>query len=413
MKIKSIFVALASASLLASCGGAKWQSYSYSRTLSSSEKNTLLFRVEEATLAKISKLEIKGSSFYKTGLRESRSEGSILTEFFTKGEYYKEETTKVNSENRGVVEKSERTKKESLALFDEEKHLYAAVSEDTLNGSYSYDQGAYPEGYAVSDQLSSIFGTLSSTNVQAVENNKGEQFFLLATETESNSQVEVEHGFKVEHTVNRTQYAAFLNKDLTLKSFTLYTSSEKNRDPDTNEFFKKDKLYSENKTEYSFTYKDRADGSSKLSGIRQLAKEGYYLSNMPHLEVYYYGEDGTEVNHEQFFEVDTKQVSFSKIHVVFHNELLTSIIDDKKVDTLKFKLIGETSSNAKADPIEYNVDLAIGEYIPGNSNSTYADGKIKMGKADTSLQIELDIEATAEGIAVSNVVGRAMLYYPY
>jgi DNA-binding transcriptional regulator of glucitol operon len=46
MKMKSIFIALASAALLASCGGAKWQSYSWKRVLTNAEKNALLFKVQ-------------------------------------------------------------------------------------------------------------------------------------------------------------------------------------------------------------------------------------------------------------------------------------------------------------------------------------------------------------------------------
>ena len=411
MKIKSIFVALASAALLASCGGAKWQSYSWKRVLSAVEKNALLFKVQEATLAKLSRYEMKSSSSYVTKLQEQKTEGSEFTDIYLKGEAYGEQKQKITKKVDGITEKSEKTTKSSFVQFDEENHKFALSTEDSLNGTFTYSQMVADEGFAVAFTLQNIFNTLTSTSINAYENKKGEQFFLSSSESESNTQVEVEHGFKVEHTRTRNQTAALLNKDLSLKSYTVYSSTEKNRDPDTSEFYKKDKLISEDAREYKFIYKDKADGSSKLASFRQLAKEGYRTNGTPTLKFTSYKADGSTIYEEVVNLADAKRVAFNKTHLIFnYEELDPSYLD---VDHIKFKLYTSSISNAKADPVASELDVSFNEYLAGNSGTSYADGAIKMGKGEITFTIELDLEAGAEGAVLSNVNANASLYYPY
>lgn len=409
--MKSIFIALASAALLASCGGAKWQSYSWKRVLSNTEKNALLFKVEEATLAKLSRYESKSSSIRSTKLQEQKIEGSEFGEFYLKGEAYGEQTQKTTNKVNGITEKSEKTTKMNFVQFDEENHKFALSSEDSLDGTFNYSQMVAPEGYALAFSLQNIFNTLSSSGISAYENNKGEQFFLSSSEAESNNQVEIEHGFKVDHTRNRNQTVALLNKDLSLKSFTRYSSQERNRDPDTLEFYKKDKLITEATQEYKFIYKDKADGSSKLASFRQLAKEGYRTNGAPSLKFISYQADGTPIYEEFVDLVEAKRVAFNKTHLIFnYYELDPSYLD---VDHIKFKLYTSSISNAKDDPVVSELDVSFNEYLAGNSGTSYADGAIKMGKGDITFTIELDLEAGAEGAVLSNVNANASLYYPY
>lgn len=411
MKTKSIFIALASAALLASCGGAKWQSYSWKRILTNAEKNALLFKVQEATLAKLSRFEMKSTSSYTTKLHEQKIEGSNFTEFYLKGEAYGEQTNKTTEKRNGLTEKSESTTKVSFVQFDEENHKFAYLSEDSLDGTFNYSQMTADEGYALASSLMGIFNTLSSGGISAYENNKGEQFFLSSSEAESNNQVEIEHGFKVDHTRTRNQTAALLNKDLSLKSVTIYSSTEKNRDPDTSEFYKKDKLISENSTEYKFIYKDKADGSSKLASFRQLAKEGYRTNGAPSLKLISYQADGTPIYEDFVNLVEAKRVAFNKTHLIFNcDELDPSYLD---VDHIKFKLYTSSISNAKDDPVVSELDVSFNEYLAGNSGTSYADGAVKMGKGEITFTIEFDLEATAEGAVLSNVNANASLYYYY
>ena len=411
MKMKSIFIALASAALLASCGGAKWQSYSWKRVLNNSEKNALLFKVQEATLAKLSRFEMKSTFSYTTKLHEQKVEGSNFTEFYLKGEAYGEQTNKTTEKRNGLTEKSENITKLSFVQFDEENHKFAYLSEDSLDGSFNYSQMIADEGYALASSVSGIFNTLNSSGVSAYENSKGEQFFLLSSESESNTQVELEHEFKVEHTRTRNQTAALLNKDLSLKSVTIYSSTEKNRDPDTLEFYKKDKLISENSTEYKFIYKDKADGSSKLSASRQLAKEGYRTSGNPVLKFMSYTADDTPIYEEVVDLLQAKRVAFNKTHLIFsYEELDPSYLD---VDHIKFKLYTSSISNAKEDPVASELEVSFNEYLAGNSGTSYADGAVKMGKGKITFTIEFDLEATAEGAVLSNVNANASLYYYY
>lgn len=411
MKMKSIFIALASAALLASCGGAKWQSYSWKRVLSGAEKNALLFKVQEATLAKLSRLESKTTSMRNTKLQEQKIEVSEFVEFYLKGEAYGEQTQKTTNKVNGIIEKSERTAKTSFVQFDEENHKFARSSEDSLDGTFDYSQMVADEGYALDYSVQNIFGTLSSGGISAYENNKGEQFFLSSSEAESNNQVEIEHGFKVDHTRTRTQIAALLNKDLSLKSFTRYSSQERNRDPDTAEFYKKDKLISEATQEYKFIYKDKADGSSKLASFRQLAKEGYRTNGVPTLKFTSYKADNSPIYEEFVDFVEAKRVAFNKTHYIFNCDALDPSYLD--VDHIKFKLYTSSISNAKDDPVVSELDVSFNEYLAGNSGTSYADGAIKMGKGEFTFTIELDLEAGAEGAVLSNVNANAALYYAY
>ena len=159
MKIKTLLVALSTASLLASCGGAKWKSYSYKRQLDTYEKAALLLEARAATLGKISKMESKATVLGKSDLRTLKREIKSSAEFFTKGEGIQEEVTKETEEYQGFIKKFEQTEKGSMVCFDEENHKYATIKEDSLLGTFDYGEEVIPEGYegyAASEALGDI-----------------------------------------------------------------------------------------------------------------------------------------------------------------------------------------------------------------------------------------------------------------
>ncbi|MCR5332935.1 MAG: hypothetical protein K6E11_02825 [Bacilli bacterium] len=417
MKIKTLLVALSAASLLASCGGAKWKTYSYKRSFSAEEKAALILKAEAATLNKISKMESKETYLEKYELRSLNREIKSVAELYAKGEGYSEQVVKETSEEDGLIQKSENTIKTQFALFDEENHKYAQLAEESIDGSYDYEEMELPEGYegaAASMMLAPLFTQLS-TQATAVEDKKGNQFFIFSTETETYTPVEWEHATKLQYRRVRNQYAVYLNEDNSLKSMTSYMSIEQNFDKDeygngTFGFYKRNKVVLESKSEIKFTYGDRADGSAKLSGLRADAKDKYQLAGAPKLHLTAYKEDGTELVSTPLDPVYSKQTAFGKYHYAYQVEEMPHTYLTDEIASIKLKLTGSSRSNSKEDPVAIDMPVEIANYSTADPANSYADGAIKVNKHDLNLTFELDVEATAEGASLSNV---SAAVYPY
>lgn len=415
MKIKTLLVALSAASLLSSCGGAKWKTYSYKRKYDANEKAALLLEARAATLGKISKMESKATVLEKTDLHTLKREIKASAEFFTKGEGIEEEITKETDEQNGLIEKFEKTEKGSMVCFDEENHKYATIGEDSLLGTFDYSEEVIPEGYegyAASEALGDIFDMLS-LGANAYEDKKGNPFFLFSDEVETYTPIEWEHDTKIVYSHQKTQYMVSLNEDKSLKSLTSYMSQETNQDPDTQGFYKRNKVVEEDTAEIKFSYGERADGSSKLSAYRDQAKNAYRLAAAPSLSITAYKEDGTELSTKSLPLKLGKQTAFSKYHFAYQDDELPCEIAAEKVASYKLKLVGSSKSNAKDDPVEINMPVEIANYNAGNSNSSYADGAIKMAEQVLFLTVELDVEANADGAALSNVNAFASVSYDW
>ena len=412
--IKTFFVAIAAGSLLAGCGAkASWTQVSYTRVLEAAEKAVLIAKVKAATLEKLSKYEITSSEDDKTALADIHNEGKVTVEFFSNGEAFREETTKGKSKTSGETFTTEL--KETLALAQYETGKYAYFSEDSED-NFDYELMEIPEGYesfAIKDQLADVFARMASDEYSAVENKKSMPFFVYSYEEEVYMPEAAGHEKRIQHSINRRQGLIYLNKDYTIKSCTYFESYQTNVDPDTNELSKKVKTVYEDKESQTFKYGSRGDGSKKLSSYRDIAKNSYFLVNGSTFAGKLLKADATELGNIGFNLVARKQLSYSKQHLVYRaNNVPAAVGGDPEVavDSLKLTFTGSSKSNSVTDPVAIDVELLVGSLQAGTSGMTLENQKLKMGKANATLTIEFDVEATSGGANFTNVAAYAEPY---
>lgn len=409
--IKTFFVAIAAGSLLAGCGAkASWTQVSYTRVLEAAEKAVLIAKVKAATLEKLSKYEITSSEDDKTALADIHNEGKVAVEFFSNGEAFREETRKGKSKTSGETFTTE--VKSTLALAQYDIGKYAYFDEDS-EGNFAYELMEIPEGYesfAIKDQLADVFGRMTSGDYLAVENKKSTPFFVFSFENEVYTPEAAGHEKRIYHEIERNQGIINLNKDLSLKSVTYYESYQTNIDPDTNELSKKAKTIYEYKESHSFKYGSRGDGSKKLSSYRDTAKNAYRLLNGYTFGAKLLKGDGTELGDLGFNLVAGKQLSFSKQHLVFRANNAPATVGETTVNSLKLTFTGSSKSNSVTDPVAIDVTLVVGSLAAGTSGMTLEAGNLKMGKANATITLEFDVEATSSGANFSNVFAYAEPY---
>lgn len=418
-KIKTLLVALTTASMLASCGGkGSWKEFSYKRVLDDDEKAVLLGKVITATFSKVNKIEWNYNYERTTALRHSTLEQKQVTEYFQKGELAYELSTKNYKKEDNVEQKEEHVAKKSRALYDEENRKYAIAMENGLTGAYTYSEEVVPEideAKIYAGENCEIIEALQGTGpgeMKAYEDKKGQIFFVSSSVNEVYETEGYGHYKKVKHTIEKSQDVCLLNEDFSIKSLSMLATHETNKDPDTNEFSKKVKEDSRAYWEYKLSYGDRADGSSKVGALRADAKDGYRLQATPTVKGIALKADGTELGEAPFTKVQSRQVGFGKYHFVYKVEAVPPKVLEEEVASLKVKLAGNSISNAKEDPVAIDAEIPVGTLVAGNSGLSLDGGVLKMGKANVNISIEFDLEATADGASFSNVVANAELYIP-
>ena len=413
-KIKTLFVALSSAALLASCGAkVSFKEFTYKRVLSEDEKTALIEKVKSVTFAKINKYEYEDCSEITKLIKNSKSSIKYVYNYYKNNEMEWQCTNKQSGKDAEKVYDYEYHTKFYSALFDEENLKYANAYEYDEDNRYSYDQVQlypYELGLNAMGDLENAFLNLMDTQMKAYEDKKGNVFFVFSNVQETNSLTAYGNSKKNFHRIQKEQRVAELNKDFTLKSLNYVISVDQNRDPDTNEFYKKTKQVSVSTYSYKFYYGEKADASAKVVELRQKAKEGYRLStSSPTVKGRAFKEDGTELGSSYNFVVEqNKQFEFGKRHIVarFYN-LVPNLGED--VSSVKLQVKGQSLSNAVADPIAYDLEVPIASLGAGNSGLSLVDGAIKLGKNNYNIKVEFDLEATAEGAVASNVAAYATL----
>ncbi|MCR5332934.1 MAG: hypothetical protein K6E11_02820 [Bacilli bacterium] len=420
-KIKTLLVALTTASLLASCGGkGAWKEYNYKRVLSVDERDVLVEKVVVATFSKLNKVEWNYNFERTTALKHSTTEQKQVYEVYKNDEYTYEMSNKYYSKQAEKESKQEYVNKRYFACFDEENRKYASVLENGLTGVYTYNEYIYDEGDTSIIFMNEICEVVEALQVMdAYEDKKGNIFFANNTENETYETEDYGHYKKVKHTAVKQEEIALLNEDLSVKSLSQFELIKTNKDPDTKEFSKKLKENQRSYWEYKFSYGERSDGSSKLAGVRAEAKDGYRLAVNesqltidPTVKGVALKADGTELTEAAFAKVDRKRLSFGKYHYAYKISQVPAKIAEEEVATLKVKLTGNSISNAKDDPVAIDAEVPVGTLVAGNSGLSLADGKLSMGKAPVNIMLEFDLEATAEGASFTNVVAHAELYVP-
>lgn len=413
-KIKTLFVALSSAALLASCGAnVSFKEFTYKRVLSDNEKAAFIEKVKSVTFAKLNKYEYEDYLEITKLIKNSKASFKYVTNFYKNDEMEWQCTNKQSGKDAEKVYDYEYHTNFYRALFDAENLKYAEAFEYEQDNSYSYGQETLPEselGLHAMNDLESAILNLTDSQMKAYEDKKGNVFFAFSKVQETNQLVNYGNSKKNYHRILKEQRVAELNNDFTLKSISYVYSVEQNRDPDTNEFYNKTKQTQVNTESYKFYYGEKADASAKVVELRQKAKEGYRLSTSnPTVKGKAFKEDGTELASSYNFSVEqNKQFEFGKRHIVarFYN-LVPKLGED--VSTVKLQVSGQSLSNAVADPVAFDLEVPIASLGAGNSGLSLVDGAIKLGKNNVSIKIEFDLEATAQGAVASNVAAYAIL----
>ena len=138
--------------------------------------------------------------------------------------------------------------------------------------------------------------------------------------------------------------------------------------------------------------------------INDVEKETYFAT------IFLEDKDGNELNTITFNNVDSRRLSFSKKYVSFHSYEMPETYLATKIASYKFKLFGSSTSNAKADPVEIDVEVKLGSLSAGNSLTSLSGGALKMGSQPVTLDVECEVEATSKGATVSNVNAYASSY---
>lgn len=413
-KIKTLFVALSSAALLASCGAkVSFKEFTFKRVLSDDEKAALIEKVKSVTFAKINKYEYEDYSVVTKLIKNSKASYKYVYNFYKNDEMEYQCTNKQSGKDAEKVYDYEYHTNFYRALFDAENLKYAEAYEYDQDNRYSYDQETLFEGelgICAMNELEGAILNLMDSQMKAYEDKKGNVFFAFSKVTETNQLVNYGNSKKNFHKIQKEQRIAELNKDFTLKSTNSVISVEQNRDPDTNEFYKKTKEIQSNSQSYKFYYGEKADASAKVVELRQKAKEGYRLSTSnPTVKGKAFKEDGTELASSYNFIVEqNKQFEFGKRHIVARFYGLVPHLGED-VSTVKLQVFGQSESNAVADPVAFDLEVPIASLGAGNSGLSLVDGAIKLGKNDVNIKIEFDLEATAEGAVASNVAAYATL----
>lgn len=413
---KKLLIVLSAVPLLASCG-VKWKNYSYKRVLSDGEKETLVHKVLAATTPKLKGVVENYYGLSQNALRKDETTQKTQIDVFKKGETFEKFSSEDILEEKGLAKKAKRTRESYFALFDEANHKFAKVDKNNnadLVETYAYSESVVldAENDAATSAMSGVIDLIIGTGpgeLKAVEKKNGENFFLYSNTSETYQTVDYGKESKVVHTRAKTQYVVLLNKDLTIKTCTKFDSLEKNRDSATNEFYKKLKLENKTTVEYLFTYGDREDAPESFAEIRKTAKSGYQLGALT-FKAIGYDKDGNELNTIEFNNVYSRRLSFSKKHVSFHGFEMPETYLTTKVASYKFKLFGSSTSNAKADPVEIDVQVKLGSLSAGNSLTSLSGGALKMGSQAVTLDVECEVEATSKGATVSNVNAYASSY---
>jgi hypothetical protein len=409
--IKTFFVAVAAASLLSGCGAkASWEQVSYKRILNNSERISLVAKVTSATIEKLSNYEKKASYDYKTALQEAHSEEKQTGEFFSNGEAYSEDSLKEKYKMAGQTFEREVKETRAVARYDTEK--YADFKENSETG-FDYNEYGIPEGYesfAVKEGLDDVFNLLSNPQYLAVENKKGQQFFVYSQENEQYAPEAAGHEKRIYHEIHREQGLVYLNKDFTIKSVTYYEITQTNVDPDTMDLTKKAKTVEEIKESHTFKYGNRGDGSKKLSSYRDTAKNSFFLLNGYTFGAKLLKQDATELGDLGFNKVNERRLSLSKKHFIYRANHAPATVGDDPVNSIKLTLKGKTQNNTVTDPVDFDVEILVGSIAAGSTGMSVENGKLKMGKADTIITLEFDLEATSSGVNISNVAAYAEAY---
>lgn len=413
-KIKTLFVALSSASLLASCGAkVSFKEFTYKRALNDNEKTALVEKIKSITFAKLNKYEYESYDETTRLLKNSKSEQKYVYNFYKNDEMEWERTDKRSGKEAEREYNYEYHTKSYRAMYDLENFKYASFGEYDEDNRYTYSQDEIADGEQglyIMNELESAILCLMDSQMKAVEDQKGNISFVFSSVQESNQLVNYGNSKKTFHRIQKEQRVAELNKDLTIKSITTLIAVEQNRDPDTNEFYKNMKHIQSYSESYKFFYGEKADAPAKVVELRQKAKEGYRLSTAnPTVKGKAFKEDGTELASSYNFVVEqNKQFEFGKRHYVarFYN-LVPHLGED--VSTVKLQVSGQSLSNAVADPVAFDLEVPIASLGAGNSGLSLVDGAIKLGKNNVSIKIEFDLEATAQGAVASNVAAYAIL----
>ena len=415
-KIKTIFVALSSVALMASCGGpnAKFTTLSYKRVLSEFEKHALMEKVLFATFANLNKVEWESYNLATNQLTSKETQSKDTYTYYLKDEMDRTYISKIVEKKAGKEQKLEYTIESHRALYDEEKRLYAYSTIRSDDKTYYYQDEVYDEGqqaWGMMSDFENLYNLLYDSNMKAYEDKNGNNFFAYSNVSESNNLVNYGNSKKIYHKIQKVQRVFELNKDNSLKSMAEVTTVEENRDPSTADFYNKMKQTNSYKETMKFYYGDKAEASGKVVELRQIAKEGYNLSSNPQFKGYAYKEDGTEISSMNISTDSSKRVAFDKYHYVLRVNNLPAQLLGETVSTLKLKVSGNSANYSTDVPVAFDLECKIGSLAAGNTELSLVDGAIKMGKDSINLRVELDVQATAEGAVFSNVAAYAMVSF--
>lgn len=412
MKItKKSLILLTAIPLLASCGLPKWDSISYKRQLNTSEKNALIAKAVAASVGKMSKYVYSYKEATSNDLREITTSSKQTTEYFKKGENSWNSETERTEKTESKTESRKTKIKQRVALFDEKENKFAIDYFEDLQNTYTYAEYVQENAEQNSgvEEVSALYAFVHLYNTNCYENKKGEYYFVRSSETETVVGQQYEGSTaKDVRTRNRSKTVVSLNKDLTFKSMTVFTTTETNKDPATNEIGKKMKVTYSRQELHEYSYKDKKDAPSDFEEVRKNAKNGYCLDEFtdPKLVVKAFDKDGTLVSSVPVAFGDAKRLSFSKYHFAFTTEL------DEIGGSYTFAFTGSVVSNAKATPIDVDKTVKVDTLNAGNSGLKISKDAVKMGEAEeVYASIEMDVETTSKGVTISNVVLNAFAHY--
>lgn len=324
---------------LAACGALKGSgaskvtfrdNFTVLRTLSEPEKNVVVTKMKEA-LKGVSKFSMEQKNLQETTFVKNEGTATASGQIYSNGYMKTVTTNKSETVSHGVKSVANKVVTEETWLNKNEKAVcYYAVTNDKYEKTESVGFGRIL--YEIEDEdkvVNQLADDLMLDLIYMIEDEECEyglakngNYILQNTGiSESYSAVTWGTNTKELHMLNRDQiYVEVSGKDYKIKDFTMYSDIITNRDPETGEWYKKDKTTSKSQSRISLTYANRKAVSDKVISELNVKVTGEYISSIDVMGALYNynSETGIATPVNTFNAVSKKftRTSYDNFHVV-------------------------------------------------------------------------------------------------